>query len=132
MDRFIKYLHSIKKYGEDERKTVNIFKRVNDVVTNNKEDYDNFEILDTQRNKIRKWMLDNLSLGTVCNYTTALSRAVDSMDVAQNKKDEIKRFYLYIDSETQRLRNRKSGKVTSDFKPKRAIEEINEMIQSKP
>ena len=64
MYQFIKYLHSIGKYGDDERK---IFKRVNDIITNHTETYDNFEILDTQRNKIKKWMLDNLSLGTVRN-----------------------------------------------------------------
>ena len=60
MDRFIKYLHSNGKYGDDERKIVNFFKRVNVILTDHSENYDNFEILDTQKNKIKKWMLENL------------------------------------------------------------------------
>ena len=39
---------------------MNVFKRVNGIVTN-KEDYDNFEILDFKRKKICKWMVDNLT-----------------------------------------------------------------------
>ena len=112
MDRFTRYLHSIGKYGDDERKIVNIFKRVNDIITDHSENYNNFEILDTQRNKIKKWMLDNLTLGTVGNYASGLVRAVESMNVSQSEKDDIKRFYLDIAAETQRLKNRVTGKVS--------------------
>ena len=61
-----------------------------------------------------------------------MCRAVESMNVPQNEKDDIKRFYLDIAAETQRLKNRVTGKVSREFKPKRAIEEINDMINSKP
>ena len=51
------------------------------------------------------------------------------MDVAQNKK--VLSWHETC-AETQHLKNRKSGKVSSDFKPKHAIEDINEMVQNKP
>ena len=67
-------------------------------------------ILDTHRDNIRKWMLENLSLGTVGVYSVALCRVVESMNVSQSKKDDIKRFYLDISSEIQRLKYRKKTK----------------------
>ena len=85
-------------------KKVYIFRRVNEIITNHSEDYDNFEILDTQRNKIKKWMLDNLSLGTVENYALRLYRTVESMNVPQSEKDDLKQFYLDIAAETQHLK----------------------------
>ena len=54
------------------------------------------------------------------------------MDIPENKKEETVQFYLDIASETQRVINRISGRVVRQFEPKRAIEEINEMVKNRP
>ena len=42
------------------------------------------------------------------------------------------RFYLDLAAESQRIQNRISGRVVRDFEPKRAIEEINEIVKNRP
>ena len=128
MERFIKYLHAKKKYGVDERKIVNIYKRVNDIATKNKCEYDNFHLLISEKDQIRTWLFENLSMGTICNYATALCHSVSSMDMQREKIQEIKRFYLDIGAESQRLKNKISGKTIREFIPKRNIKEINDII----
>ena len=76
--------------------------------------------------------MKNLSLSSAVSYAIALRHAVESMDISESKKEEMVRFYLDIASETQRVINRLSGRVVREFEPKRAIEEINEMVKNGP
>ena len=132
MNKFISYLHKINKFGDNLKRIVNIFKRMNNVMTDKKKDYDDFEFLINDKTKIRSWLLNNLSTSSVANYSIALRHAISSMDIPQNKKEEMIRFYLDIASESQRVQNRIAGRVVRDFEPKKAIEEFNEMIQKRP
>ena len=47
MQGFKDYLKSINKTGDTQNRIVNTYKRANDIVTNNSEDYDNFRFLIT-------------------------------------------------------------------------------------
>ena len=132
MNRFIAYLHKKNKYDDDLKKIVNVFKRMNNVITDKKKDYDNFEFLIQDKEKIRTWMLNNLSTSTVGSYSIALRHAIQSMDITDSKKQEMIRFYLDIAAESQRIQNRISGRVVREFEPKRAIEEINEIVKNRP
>ena len=123
MNRFIAYLHKINKF-DDLKKIVNVFKRMNNVMTDKKKDYDNFEFLIQDKEKIRTWLLNNLSTSTVGSYSIALRHAIQSMDITESKKPEMIRFYLDIAAESQCIQNRISGRVVREFEPKRAIEEI--------
>ena len=98
---------------------------MNNVMTDKKKDYDNFEFLINDKTKIRSWLFNNLSTSSVANYSIALRHAISSMDVPQTKKDEMIRFYLDIASEAQRVTNRVKGRVIKDFEPKKAIDEFN-------
>ena len=51
MQGFKDYLASINKTGDTQCRIVNTYKRVNDIVTNNSEDYDNFRILISKKKK---------------------------------------------------------------------------------
>ena len=75
-------------------------------MTDKKKDNDIFEFLINDKMKIRSWLLNNLSTSSVANYSIALRHAISSMDIPQNKKEEMIRFYLDIASESQRVQNR--------------------------
>ena len=132
MNRFIAYLHKKNKYDDDLKKIVNVFKRMNNIITDKKKDYDNFEFLIQDKEKIRTWLLNNLSTSTVGSYSIALRHAIQSMDITASKNQEMIRFYLDIAAESQRIQNRISGRVVREFEPKRAIEEINEIVKNRP
>ena len=101
-------------------------------MTDDKKNYDDFEFLIKHKDKIRTWLLKNLSLSSVISYAIASCHAVESVDLSESKKEETVRFYLDIASETQRVINRLSGRVVREFEPKRAIEEIYEMVKNRP
>ena len=58
-------------------------------MTDKKKDNDIFEFLINDKMKIRSWLLNNLPLSSVANYSLALHPALSSMDVPQNKKEEM-------------------------------------------
>ena len=133
MNRFTDYLHNkIHKDQKQSQRIINVLKRVSNVMTDDKHEYDDFSFLIKDREKIRTWLLKNLSLSSVVSYSISLRHAVESMDLPENKKEETVRFYLDIASETQRVINRISGRVVRQFEPKRAIEEINEIVKNRP
>ena len=71
-------------------------------------------------------------MSTVASYSIALRHAIQSMNITESKKQEMIRFYLDLAAESQRIQNRISGRVVRDFEPKRAIEEINEIVKNRP
>ena len=117
---------------ESAKKKIGVIKRLNNVFTDNSENYDNFKFLINDKKKIRKWLIENLSASTSSNYALAVRHAIDSMDINDNIKDEAIRFYLDISAESQRVANRITGRVVRDFQPLRAIEAINSMFQHRP
>ena len=132
MDRFIAYLCRINKFDDDKKRIVNVFKRMNNVITDNKKDYDNFDFLIKNKDEIRTWLLNNLSTSSVSFYSIALRHAISSMNIPESKKAEMVRFYLDIAAESQRVSNRIAGRVVREFEPKRAIQDFDEMIKNKP
>ena len=132
MQRFKKYLHSIDKYDDESKRIINVFKRMNDVMTDDRKDYDDFDFLIKDRDKIRTWLLNNLATSSVVSYSIALRHAIQSMDLSEKKKEENIRYYLDIAAEAQRVQNRVTGRVAQEFKPKRAIQEINQLMQNQP
>ena len=54
------------------------------------------------------------------------------MNISESKKDKMIHFYLDIAAESQRVSNRRAGRVVRKFKPKRAIQDFDEMIKNKP
>ena len=132
MNRFTNYLHKIQKYDDDSKHIINVFKRMNDLMTDDKKDYDDFNFLIKDKDKIRTWLLKNLATSSVVSYSIALRHAIQSMDISESKKEEMTRFYLDIAAEAQRVQNRVSGRVVRKFAPKRAIQEINELMQNQP
>ena len=132
MDRFIAYLRRINKFDDDKKRIVNVFKRMNNVITDNKKDYDNFDFLIKNKDEIRTWLLNNLSTSSVSFYSIALRHAISSMNIPESKKAEMVRFYLDIAAESQRVSNRIAGRVVREFEPKRAIQDFDEMIKNKP
>ena len=95
MERFIHYLHSKNMYGQDKQRIVNVYKRINDIVTNHKHEYDNFHVLIKEKEQIKKWLFENLSMSTICYYTSALCHSISSMDIKQEKIKEIKRLFRH-------------------------------------
>ena len=132
MIRFTRYLHKINKYDDASKRIINVFKRLNDLMTDNKKNYDDFNFLIKNKEKIRTWLLNNLATSSVVSYSIALRHAIQSMDISESEKEEMIRFYLDIAAEAQRVQNRILGRVARDFQPKRAIQEINEMVQKRP
>ena len=132
MIRFTQYLHKINKYDDASKRIINVFKRLNDLMTDNKKNYDDFNFLIKNKEKIRTWLLNNLATSSVVSYSIALRHAIQSMDISESEKEEMIRFYLDIAAEAQRVQNRILGRVARDFQPKRAIQEINEMVQNRP
>ena len=126
MLRFTRYLHGLNKYDDDSKRIINLFKRMNDVMTNDKKDYDDFNFLIKDRDKIRTWLLNNLATSSVVSYSIALRHAIQSMDIPEPKKEENIRFYLDIAAEAQQVQNRVTGHVVREFAPKRTILEIND------
>ena len=52
------------------------------------------------------------------------------MNIHESKKKEMIRFYLDIAAENQRVSNRISGRVVREFKPKRDIRELKNMLMN--
>ena len=94
MNRFTNYLHKINKYDDDSKRIINVFKRMNDLMTDDKKDYDDFNFLIKNKDKIRTWLLKNLATSSVVSYSIALRHAIQSMDISESKKEEMIRFYL--------------------------------------
>ena len=132
MIRFTQYLHKINKYDDSSKRIINVFKRLNDLMTDNKKNYDDFNFLIKNKEKIRTWLLNNLATSSVVSYSIALRHAIQSMDISESEKEEMIRFYLDIAAEAQRVQNRILGRVARDFQSKHAIQEINEMVQNQP
>ena len=88
---------------------------MNDLMTNDKKDYDDFNLLMKDKDKKRTWMLKNLSTSSVVSYSIALRHTIQSADITESKKEEMIRFYLDIAAEAQRVQNRISGRVARDF-----------------
>ena len=65
MIRFTQYLHRIKKYDDAYKRIINVFKRLNDLMTDNKKNYDDFNFLIKNKEKIRTWLLNNLATSSV-------------------------------------------------------------------
>ena len=61
MIRFTQYLHKINKYDDASKRIINVFKRLNDLMTDNKKNYDDFNFLMKDKEKIRTWLLNNLA-----------------------------------------------------------------------
>ena len=106
MDRFIAYLRRINKFDDDKKRIVNVFKRMNNVITDNKKDYDNFDFLIKNKDEIRTWLLNNLSTSSVSFYSIALRHAISSMNIPESKKAEMVRFYLDIAAVSNRIAGR--------------------------
>ena len=132
MQGFKDYLASINKTGDTQRRIVNTYKRVNDIVTNNSEDYDNFRILISKKKEIEKWLTHNLTPSTIENYCFNIVLAIDSMRTSDSQKESAKRFYRDIAAEFQRIKNREKGKVKKEFEPKRGIEILEEVLAKRP
>ena len=132
MQGFKDYLTSINKTGDTQRRIVNTYKRVNDIVTNNSEDYDNFRILISKKKEIEKWLTHNLTPSTIENYCFNIVLAIDSMRTSDSQKESAKRFYRDIAAEFQRIKNREKGKVKKEFEPKRGIEILEEVLAKRP
>ena len=111
MQGFKDYLASINKTGDTQRRIVNTYKRVNDIVTNNSEDYDNFRILISKKKEIEKWLTHNLTPSTIENYCFNIVLAIDSMRTSDSQKESAKRFYRDIAAEFQRIKSRENCKV---------------------
>ena len=90
MNRFTKYLHRLNKFDNDSKRIINVFKRMNDVMTDGKKDYDDFNFLIKGKYKVRTWLLNNLATSSVVSYSIALRHAIQSMDIPETKK---KRWY---------------------------------------
>ena len=104
MNRFtncLNYLHKINNYDDDSKRIINVFKRMNDLMTDDKKDYDDFNFLIKDKDKIRTWLLKNLATSSVVSYSIALRHAIQSMDLSERKKEEMIRFYLDIAAEAQ-------------------------------
>ena len=103
MNRFTDYLHNkIHKDQKKSKRLINVFKRISNVMTDQKKDYDDFEFLIKDKEKIRTWLLKNLSLSSVVSYAIGLRHAVESMDLPESKKEETVRFYLDIASKSDK------------------------------
>ena len=90
MNRFTDYLHNkIHKDQKQSQRIINVFKRVSNVMTDDKKEYDDFSFLIKDKAKIRTWLLKNLSLSSVVSYSISLRHAVESMDLPENKKEEM-------------------------------------------
>ena len=132
MQAFKDYLGSINKTGDTQRRIINTYKRVNDIVTNNSEDYDNFRILIKNKKDIEKWLTHNLTPSTIVNYCFNIVLAIESMRTSESQKETAKRFYRDIAAEFQRIKNREKGIVKKEFEPKRGIEILEEVLAKKP
>ena len=132
MDKFTLYLTNNGRSEAETKKRVNVIKRLNNIMNDNKKEYDDFEFLIQDKERIRKWMLENLATSSCSFYSISVRKAIDSMSIAQSKKDAAIRFYLDIAAESQRVTNRKAGRVTREYVPKRAIEEISELFAQRP
>ena len=99
MQRFTKYLHRINKFDDELKRIINVFKRMNDVMTDNKKDYDDFNFLIKDKDKIRTWLLNNLATSSMVSYSIALQHAIKFMDISEAKKEEMICFYLDIAAE---------------------------------
>ena len=87
MNRFTDYLHKIHKDQKQSQRIINVFKRVSNVMTDDKKEYDDFSFLTKDKAKIRTWLLKNLSLSSVVSYSISLRHAVESMDILEHKKE---------------------------------------------
>ena len=74
---------------------------MNDLMTNDKKDYDDFNFLIKDKDNIWTWLLNNLATSSVVSYSIALRHAIQSMDIPEPKKEENIRFYLDIAAEPQ-------------------------------
>ena len=101
MIRFTQYLHKINKYDDSSKRIINVFKRLNDLMTDNKKNYDDFNFLIKNKEKIRTWLLNNLAILSVVSYSIALRHAIQSMDISESDKEEMIRFYLDRAAEAQ-------------------------------
>ena len=131
MQGFKDYLTSINKTGDTQRRIENTYKRVNDIVTNNSEDYDNFRMLISKKNEIEKWLTHNLTPSTIENFCFNIVLAIDFMrtsDSPKKIKESAKRFYRDIAAEFQRIKNRENCKVKKEFEPKRGIKILEEVL----
>ena len=73
MNRFTDYLHNkIHKDQKQSQRIINVFKRVSNVMTDDKHEYDDFSFLIKDKEKIRTWLLKNLSLSSVVSYSISL------------------------------------------------------------
>lgn len=130
MDRFIIYLCKINKFDDDRKRIINVFKRMNNIITGKKKDYDNFDFLIQNKDEVRTWLLNNLATSSASFYSIALRHAISSMNIHESKKKEMIRFYLDIAAENQRVSNRISGRVVREFKPKRDIRELKNTLMN--
>ena len=132
MNRFIIFMKNKGISDDAAKKKIRVIKRLNNVFTDNSENFDNFKFLITDKEKIGKWLIENLSTSTSSNYALACRHAIESMVISADVKAEAIRFDLDVSSESQRVANRISGCVVRDFQPLRAIEAINSMFQHQP
>ena len=54
-------------------------------MTDDKQEYGDFEFLMKDKEKIRTWWLKNLSLSSVVSYSIALRPGIESMDAYHDK-----------------------------------------------
>ena len=110
MQAFKDYLGSINKTGDTQRRIINTYKRVNDIVTNNSENYDNFRILIKNKKEIEKWLTHNLTPSTIVNYCFNIVLAIDSMRSSNSQKESAKRFTGILQQSSTELRIMKKVK----------------------
>ena len=72
MNRFTEYLYKINKFDDNSKRIINVFKRMNNLMTNDKKDYNDFNFSIQDKDKIRTWMLNNLSTSSVVSYSISL------------------------------------------------------------
>ena len=102
MNKFLRYLQNNGQSDAEQKKRSNVIKRLNNLFTENSKNYDNFEFLIKDKERIKTWMLENLSVSTCAYYSISVRKAIDSMSIAQKDKDAAACFYLNIASECQR------------------------------
>ena len=59
MDKFTLYLTNNGRSEVETKKQVNLIKRLNNIINDNKKDYDDFEFLIQDKERIRKWMRES-------------------------------------------------------------------------
>ena len=111
MDKFTLYLTNNGRSEAETKKQANVIKQLNNIMHDNKNNHNDFEFLLEDKERIRKYMLENLATSSCSFCSISVCKVIYSMSIAQIKKDAVIRFYLDIAAQSQRVtKGRKSYK----------------------